>query len=329
MNKAKAIVFSAPGQVELREVQIPDPGEGQLLVKTAHSCVSPGTELRCLRGQQADMPAGGYIPGYAAAGTVIKAGSGTSLAEGTVVRYNGTTAADITLMWGGHVELALVNEADVQLVPAGVSTEEASSARLGAIANRGVALAAAKTHHRVAVLGLGPIGQFSARIFAQTGAYVVGADMDARRVDLLKSAGVEAAPVQGGLKATFEPFFPEGADIVVDCTGVPPVMKEAVHLLRPLPWTAEPGPAPKYIIQGSYPGGVELPYQDFFMNETEVRIPRDSRPTDMAAVLDLMGRGKLKVRDLLSEICKPEDAQQAYDKLQEKGTPLLTVAFAW
>ena len=48
--KTKAILFSAPGQVELREVTVPEPEPDEVLIKTAFTCISPGTELRVLAG---------------------------------------------------------------------------------------------------------------------------------------------------------------------------------------------------------------------------------------------------------------------------------------
>jgi threonine dehydrogenase-like Zn-dependent dehydrogenase len=181
----------------------------------------------------------------------------------------------------------------------------------------------------VVVIGLGPIGQLSARLHAITGAKVIGADVSEQRVKMLREAGVEAVVVEGSLKESLADHLPLGADVVVDATGASPVMKEAISTIREMPWTPEPGPAPKYIIQGSYPGAVELPYQEFFMSETEVRIPRDCRPEELSGVLDLMARDKLKVSDLISEIAKPDEAPGIYQRLLERGTPLVTVAFEW
>lgn len=327
--KTTAILFKNKCEVGLGEVTIPDPEPGQLLLKTLYSCVSPGTEIRCYHGLQAGTAGWPFIPGYSTCAEVVATGGGCSLPVGTRVRCNGTEAADAIRMWGGHIAHQVVSESAVQVVPEGVDPLDASIARLAAIAYRGVVLARPRSHDRVAVIGLGPIGQFAARCHDLAGAQVVGLDMDARRVDLLKGAGIESSVSQGSLRETLAPFFPEGVDILVDATGYAPVMKEAVELVRPLPWTPEPGRGPKYVIQGSYAGNFEMPYHPAFMNELEILLPRDCAHSEMAAVLDFIARKRLSVGDLISEVAPPAQAPELYARLAEKGTPLMTVVFDW
>ena len=327
--KTKAILFDAPGKVSLGEVTLPEPGPGQLLLKTLFSCISPGTEMRCLQGKQAGADDWPFIPGYATSAEVIATGGGCELAEGTLVRCNGTQSADVTCQWGGHIAHQVVNESSVQVIPEGCDPLDASIARIAAIAYHGVALARPRSHEKVAVIGLGPIGQFAARCHHLAGAHVLGVDMDPRRVEILKNAGVEAVVTTGSLREALTPVFPGGVDILVDATGFAPVMREAVELMRPLPWTPEPGEGPKYIIQGSYADTFSMPYQEAFMNELEIRIPRDSTPGDLRAVMDFVARKRLLAKDLVSEVATPDKAAEIYSRLGEKGTPLLTVAFDW
>ena len=42
--KSLVITFAAPGKVELREEQVPDPGPREILVETTRSLISTGTE---------------------------------------------------------------------------------------------------------------------------------------------------------------------------------------------------------------------------------------------------------------------------------------------
>ena len=48
--QARAVTFIAPQEVELREREVPEPHEGQLLVRTLYSGISAGTELLAYRG---------------------------------------------------------------------------------------------------------------------------------------------------------------------------------------------------------------------------------------------------------------------------------------
>jgi 2-desacetyl-2-hydroxyethyl bacteriochlorophyllide A dehydrogenase len=85
---SRALYFTAPSYVEVREECLPPPAPGRVLVQTLVSAISPGTELLIYRGQApTDMPADATIAalagdlafplkyGYAAVGRVIAAGS--------------------------------------------------------------------------------------------------------------------------------------------------------------------------------------------------------------------------------------------------------------
>ena len=55
--KARAVHFMAPRRIELREVEVPDPPAGHILVATEWSGISSGTELLAYRGEvDPDLP---------------------------------------------------------------------------------------------------------------------------------------------------------------------------------------------------------------------------------------------------------------------------------
>jgi len=327
--KSKALLITGIDQIEQTEVDIPSPGSRQVVVKTHYSCISPGTELRCLSGQQPGSPDFPFIPGYAAAGEIVETGSASRWKKGTKVRASGTTAASTSLCWGGHAEFLLVGDEAVQAIPPGVDLVEASLTRLAAISYRGLQVARPLPHHRVVVIGLGPIGQLSARLFHAAGSHVVGVDLDPGRAGLLSAAGITGRAIKGSLEETLKEDFAEGADIVVDATGSAAVPGLAARLLRQLPWTDQPGPPPRYILQGSATEPVRIPYHDFFRSETQILLPRDSRREDLEACLDLLARQRIRIHDLVTKIVSPDQAEQVYAELREKGTKLMTAAFQW
>ncbi|MCB0188106.1 MAG: hypothetical protein KDE31_27750, partial [Caldilineaceae bacterium] len=49
---AQAVVFTAPNVVEYRDITCPDPGPGDVVVRTTHSWISNGTEGSFLRGER-------------------------------------------------------------------------------------------------------------------------------------------------------------------------------------------------------------------------------------------------------------------------------------
>lgn len=307
---------------------IPDPGPGQVLVEAKYTCISPGTELRILAGKEKGASPWPLIPGYCMAGTVVACGPDTNLQPGTPVFCTGTMSANRNLSWGGHVSHALRAEDDVYVVPAGVDLLEASTAKLAAIAYHGLRLVRPMPHERVAVIGLGAIGQLSLRLHALTGARVVGADLSGFRVELARKAGAEAIVVRDGLEELTE-VFPRGADAVVDTTGSPGVMPQAIEVAKELAVDDTLTPGARYLVQGGYVEGFTVPFHDAFDKELTFMVSRDFQPRDIRAVLELMRLGKLGVRDLISEVRGPDEAPRSYDELREAGDRYVTFAFDW
>lgn len=327
--QARAILHTAAHAVTLGDVTLPAPQAGEVLIETLFSCVSPGTELRALAGRQPDMPAGAYIPGYALTGTVIARGPGVAIAEGCLVFCSGTRTASAPLMWGGHISHAIQREAAIFPLPPGVDPLEASLAKLAAIAYHGMRLSRPLPHERVAVIGLGPIGQLSARLHSLTGAYTVGVDPVASRVELAEWAGLTARVAAGTPAETLGAVLPDGADIIVDATGAPAVIGEVAALARALPWDDSLSAGARYLLQGSYAGSVPIPYSIAFERELQLMVPRDLQPRDLRAVLDLLARGRLRARDLISAVVAPSAAAEAYTELRAHPERLMTLAFDW
>lgn len=324
--QSRAILFTAPSQVEVRDIHLPQPGPGEALVETAFSVVSSGTELRCLAGKQtgAVFP---FIPGYSLAGTVIAVGEGTTIPPGTRVFCTGTAHANVSRTWGGHVAHAVKREEQLFPLPEGVELPDAAITHLAAIAYHGLRLNKPQPHEQIAVIGLGAIGQLAARLHAMTGAHTVAADLSPQRVALAREAGLEAFVPRD--LAEFRAYFPQGADSVVDATGVPALVAEGIAVARDLGWDDAPTPGARYVIQGSYAADFSIPYDAAFRKELTFLFPRDCQPRDFRAVLNLLRRGLLRVRDLIGETVEPEDAPRIYAALQARDSRLITAAFRW
>lgn len=326
--KTDALFATGIDKVELIDVNVPEPGTGEVLIETIYSSISPGTELRCLTGKP---PASGFpfVPGYSLVGRVVARGAEVALGEGTLVFCRGTQKCDRPILWGAHTRHALCRASEVFPVPANVDPLDAVFAKLAAIAYRGVRLAATQPHHQVAVIGLGPIGQFAARLHALTGARTVAADVDPFRVSVAQKAGVEAITAGKSLIETFRTMQPEGADIVVDATGASSVLQQAMLLAKSKPWDNTLTEPTKLVVQGSYPGDITFDYRETFRRELIILFPRDQQSHDIETTLRLIAARKLQARDLASRIVCPTDAQSIYSALRASMAGLLTAVFQW
>jgi len=182
--RATAIVFSGENKVEIETVNLRAPGKGEVFIETVFFCVSPGTELRCLRGKEKNAPAFPIVPGYSLTGTVVYAGKGVKTFKcGDTVFCTGTIhAGHLNIGWGGHISYAICREENIEKIPDGISMLEASTTALAAIAFHGVRLSRPQINEKVAVVGLGIIGRLSAAIYKLSGAEVVACDVSSERV---------------------------------------------------------------------------------------------------------------------------------------------------
>lgn len=329
--KTRAVVVYGPDLIGCEDVEIPGPEAGEVLVRAAFSCVSPGTELRCL-----SNPGGGcvleypYVGGYSMAGVVVESGAGVGLKPGTRVFCGRTDRCSVPLQWGAHVGMAVRSVNEIIVLPDGLSLKDASIGKLAAIARHGSRFSEPQSGVRVAVVGLGPIGQLSARIHAALGADVVGVDRVVSRVNALGAAGVRSVESgTRGLRDAVLSVFPDGVDVLVDATGVPELVSELVTVVKSKPWGNDPVAGGRYLVQGSYPQNVSFPYDAAFQRELSVWFSRDSQKGDLEEALKLIASGRLNVSDLVRDEYCPEDAVRAYSDLRRPEIGPMTAVFRW
>src|SRR6185312_16190136 len=121
--------------------------------------------------------------GYSAAGEVIEIGS----------EVTGFSVGDLIACAGGgianHAEFIDVPVNLCSKIPAGLSTELASTVTLGAIALQGVRRANPNLGETIAVIGLGVLGQLTAQLLRANGCRVI--DIDAERINLALQNGMD------------------------------------------------------------------------------------------------------------------------------------------
>src|ERR1700739_4988226 len=124
---ARQAIIVEPFQTQVREVELPDPAENQILVATEVSAVSPGTELAVYTGthqwlRDPNLPDWKFPfrPGYSAAGSVVAVGSAVEgWKPGDRVSYPGNHAS-LELLTIGHERVRLWK------LPANIDVEKAA-----------------------------------------------------------------------------------------------------------------------------------------------------------------------------------------------------------
>lgn len=263
--------------------------------------------------------------GYSTSGVVTSVGAGVrGLAVGDRVACGG----------GDHAVHAEVNAVPTNLcvpLPPGVSFEEGCFATVGSIALHGVRQTDVRLGERVAVIGLGLVGQLAAQLLHAAGCTVVGIDLDPGLVDTARTLGAIDVGFPREALGNGEP--PDGAR---DCDAV--LIAAATRSADPVELAArlcrDRG---RVVVVGDV--SIDLPRAAYYERELELRLSRSYGPgrydrayeeqgldypigyvrwterRNMAAFLELVAEGKVDVRGLTAELIPVEEAGRAYDRL--------------
>ncbi len=209
------------GVPEVAEVPCPRAGRGQLLIRTARSLVSAGTERMLVdfgragwidkARQQPDkvrqvldkIRTDGLMPtleavrnkldqplplGYCNVGVVAELGAGVG----------GFVVGDRVASNGRHAEMVSVPVNLCAKVPEVVDDDAAAFTVMGAIALQGIRLAQPTLGEAVVVTGLGLVGLLTVQLLRAQGCRVLGLDFDKKKLTLARQFGAEVVDLAAG-----------------------------------------------------------------------------------------------------------------------------------
>jgi predicted dehydrogenase/threonine dehydrogenase-like Zn-dependent dehydrogenase len=348
------------GQTTVEDVPVPTPREGTALVKVAASLVSAGTERmlvefaeKNLVGKARSRPdlvrqvldkakREGVVPtvqaafnrldqpmplGYSSAGVIVALGKNM---RGFKV---GQRVACAGLNYAVHAEYNLVPRNLLTPIPRKVDFESAAFTTLASIAMQGFRLAEPQIGENVAVIGLGLLGLLTAQIAAAAGCRVLGIDVDANKVRLAASLGLEAVARQNAESAAQTFTANRGFDAVIVCAATtsndPVELAGAIardrgrvvatgavglHIPRKVYYEKELS----FINSRSYgPGRYDPSYEENGV-DYPIGYVRWTEGRNMESALQLMADGKLKVQPLISHRIPIEQAADAYEVITGK-----------
>lgn len=220
----RAFWVREPGHGEIRPVEVPAPGDGEVLVRSVYSAVSKGTESLVFRGgvpvsqyavmrapfQEGDFP-GPVKYGYLNVGEVER-GPAELLGRTVFCLYP-------------HQTRYVVPASAVTVVPGRVPAARAVLAGTVETALNAVWDAAPQVGDRIAVIGAGMVGASVAAILGRMPAVRVQlVDIDPGRVKIAEAVGVDFAVPAEALG---------GCDLVVHASASAAGLGRALELLRP------------------------------------------------------------------------------------------------
>jgi 3-hydroxyethyl bacteriochlorophyllide a dehydrogenase len=296
----RAIVFSAAGELGCRDVSLREAAPDEVTVDVAYSSISSGTERLIFGGTLPGFPMLRFplVPGYEAVGTVARVGPEVrDVAIGDAVFVGGSMCyTDALGLFGGNA--ARLHKKGAQVVPLhGIPLARAPLLALAATSLHGIRRLGDVRGKRVAVLGLGAIGQFAARFLANAGAHVLCAEIDASRL-----AQTPDGCASVDLSGTSIDAVAHDLDAVVEATGRSQEIAASARALR----------AGGDVLLLSYYDELRTPYVDLFVKEVNLLVAREWAHEDLLAARDLLASGAVGIGALADHVVPATDYEAAY-----------------
>ncbi|MCD6361388.1 MAG: zinc-binding alcohol dehydrogenase [Armatimonadetes bacterium] len=182
----RCVLVHGDGSLSVGERPLPEMGPKEILVKTAVSLISAGTETSGIKGRRANpAEAEPHTTGYSTAGTVIAVGDEVTEFE----------VGDRVIGMAGecynHCDYNVGHPQVATHIPEGVSFDDAVMVCLAATSLQAVRRVDPKLGEFIAVVGQGLVGQFADQLLALSGARVAAIDLDDRRLEVAAAHGAE------------------------------------------------------------------------------------------------------------------------------------------
>jgi NADPH2:quinone reductase len=344
--KSTGLVIPEAGRVALQEFDLQEPGPGQLLIQTAFSTMSPGTERNIVMGVSRKLPAN---IGYSLSGHVKAVGAG-------VTQFK---VGDGVVTTGRHATYVLADERFVTVVPEGTDLEQAAFFNLAHTALYGVRQAKVELGEAVAVIGQGLVGLITARIAQIAGGLpVIAIDIDEQRLALSRKLGIQEV-VNGTDKARLKSILAAlpggGVPVVIEVTGVRAPVEQALDIV---------GIRGRVVLLGTTHGeetvqfhralsmkgasliGAYINSKPWTLAQTNVEMPtwppslapgsrRYVGPNmwtsdeDVRVIMNLIRYGSLDLRPLITHRFRPDEAPAAYQLVVDQDRRLVGGVIRW
>lgn len=316
----KALLIPTPGEMQVTEVAMPEPGTGEVLLQV-HYAGFCGSDLNSFLGRN---PLVKYpvIPGHEIGATVAAVGIGVPAAYTpgvpcTVNPYtncgqcaacrNGRSNAcknNQTLgvqRQGAMAEYKVLPWQKVILAPE-LTPRVLALVEPMSVGFHAVARAQVNDADLVMVLGCGMVGIGAVIGAVLRGSRVIAVDIDDGKLDVVRKLG--ATDTINSLKEDLPARISDishwlGADVVIEAAGIPVTYQMAVR---------EVGFTGRVVCIGYAPGEIAFETKLFVQKEMDIRGSRNALPEDFCSVIEYLKKGVYPLDDLISLTCAPEDA---------------------
>ncbi|KAF1945543.1 L-threonine 3-dehydrogenase [Clathrospora elynae] len=341
-EKMKALQYSGPEKFAVVNIDVPEIGEDDVLVKIS-ACGVCGTDLHYHKGEfLAKWP---LIPGHEAAGTIAAIGQNVrNVAIGDRVvtdplqacltcfhctRRKPLLCENITA-FGGNVPggFAEYCRYPARLVhPIGdLPDMEAVLVEPAACATHGIERMRIEVGSKVLLFGCGPTGILLAQFIRLNGAaHLTIASKGGPKLDLARELDIadsyitisdDQPLVQMDALKTVNPY---GFDIVIEATGAPTVLEKSIEYVRK---------GGKLVVYGVYDENVKIAWAPFHIWENEITILASfCSMGHIPHVLEYVKAGKLKLGGIANKTYRIEEWAECLEAVRKQEIVKAAIVF--
>lgn len=330
--KANAVVFTAPNTVQYQEINCPDPGPDDVVVRVTHSWISNGTEGSYLRGERIDgdtpyrkgdpwpFP---VVAGYQKIGEVEWVGANVSdLVVGETVFATIGRVDGMHHWYGGQVSPSVCPRQEVWKLPGGIEPLAFAGLVLAQVGYNAGIRPSIRIGEPAVVIGDGLVGQWTAQTLAWRGADVALVGHHDTRL-----ACFAGRPFRYSINGkqiewveAVQARFPAGVQVVADTVGSIATMEAAQKVLKRFG---------HLVSAGFYGTQDRLAIQPPRYGELAIDLVSGWTPQRMDETLRLIAGGYLETLPLITHHFPVEKAAAAWRVIEEKTEPVLGVILEW
>jgi L-iditol 2-dehydrogenase len=249
----KQAVLEQPGRVLIRDVPLPEPGPGQILLKIKEIGVC-GSDIHAWHGKHPYIRCP-IVQGHEFSAQVVKCGSG---ARGFRTGDNVTVMPQVVCgtcyacrhgnyhicsslkvigcqVDGAAQEYFAVDASLALRLPPGMSYEIGATVEPVAVGVHALSRLGPVNGRRLLVLGAGPIGNLAAQSARAMGADVIITDINEFRLEIASRCGIRHRVNTGRedlAEAVQRVFGSDGADAILECVGAQETIEQAISVSR-------------------------------------------------------------------------------------------------
>lgn len=322
----KVAYLIKPGKIEILEKPIPEPKEGEVLIRVV-AALTCGTDLKAyLRGHPLiPMPGpfghefsgviekvGEQVQGFKEADEVMLVHTAPCGECGYCKRgfFNLCEILTKDMMLGAFAEYIVAKKKVVEQnmfhKPEGISFEEAAFLEPLSCVVHGLKVLEPQKNDKILIIGTGPVGLLFLQVLKTEGFEVAVLGRNKNKLKIAENLGADAIYATDENPIDFTSGF--GFDRVIECTGQKEVWLKSINYLRK---------GGTVLLFGGLKAGTEVCYdaQRLHYDEITLKGAFHYTPDDVKEAVNLIESGKLRLKELISEKFSLSEISKAFEKL--------------